>query len=162
MAKAVASGMTKLKIEEAAAKKQARIDAGKDIIVGVNKYRLAEEAKVDVLVVDNQKVREQQIAKLKQIRATRDPERAKAALAAITEGAATKANLMDLAVEASRARCTVGEISDAMEKVFTRYAAVNKMVSGAYKSEFGQSDELTKVVPGDPILWITLLYWRFP
>nr|CDJ97592.1 Methylmalonyl-CoA mutase and Cobalamin (vitamin B12)-binding domain containing protein [Haemonchus contortus] len=146
MAKAVASGMTKLKIEEAAAKKQARIDAGKDIIVGVNKYRLAEETKVDVLVVDNQKVREQQIAKLKQIRATRDPERAKAALAAITEGAASKANLMDLAVEASRARCTVGEISDAMEKVFTRYAAVNKMVSGAYKSEFGQSDELTKVM----------------
>ncbi|KAK6049169.1 methylmalonyl-CoA mutase domain protein [Cooperia oncophora] len=120
MAKAVASGMTKLRIEEAAAKKQARIDAGKDVIVGVNKYRLAEEAKVDVLVVDNQKVREQQIAKLEQIRKTRDPERAKAALAAITEGAAGKGNLMELAIEASRARCTVGEISDAMEKVFTR------------------------------------------
>ncbi|KAK5980944.1 hypothetical protein GCK32_008096, partial [Trichostrongylus colubriformis] len=146
MAKAVASGMTKLRIEEAAAKKQARIDSGKDVIVGVNKYRLAEETKVDVLHVDNQKVREQQIAKLEHIRKTRDPQRAKAALDAITEGAAGKGNLLDLAIEASRARCTVGEISDAMEKVFTRYAAVNKMVSGAYKSEFGETDELAQVM----------------
>ncbi|XGW17857.1 hypothetical protein V3C99_002457 [Haemonchus contortus] len=146
MAKAVASGMTKLRIEEAAAKKQARIDAGKDVIVGVNKYRLDKETKVDVLKVDNQKVREQQIAKLEHIRKTRDPARAKAALEAITEGAAGNANLMELAVEASRARCTVGEISDAMEKVFTRYAAVNKMVSGAYKSEFGETDELAQVM----------------
>ncbi|PIO69487.1 B12 binding domain protein [Teladorsagia circumcincta] len=103
MAKAVASGMTKLRIEEAAAKKQARIDAGKDVIVGVNKYRLA-------------------------------------------EGAAGKGNLLELAIEASRARCTVGEISDAMEKVFTRYAAVNRMVSGAYKSEFGETDEMSQVM----------------
>ncbi|VDO26053.1 unnamed protein product [Heligmosomoides polygyrus] len=94
--------------------------------------------------VDNQKVREKQIAKLEHIRKTRDPQRAKAALDAITEGAAGNGNLMELAVEASRARCTVGEISDAMEKVFTRYAAVNRMVSGAYKSEFGETDELSQ------------------
>ncbi|KAE9420016.1 hypothetical protein Angca_005720, partial [Angiostrongylus cantonensis] len=146
MAKAVASGMTKLRIEEAAAKKQARIDAGKDVIVGVNKYRLEEETKVDVLHVDNQKVREKQIAKLEHIRKTRDPQRAKAALEAITRGAAGKENLLELAVEASRARCTVGEISDAMEKVFTRYAAVNRMVSGAYKSEFGETSEIDQVM----------------
>ncbi|KAK6047601.1 B12 binding domain protein [Cooperia oncophora] len=146
MAKAVASGMTKLRIEEAAAKKQARIDSGKDVIVGVNKYRLEHESKVDVLHVDNQKVREQQIAKLEHIRKTRDPQRAKAALEAITAGAAGNGNLMELAVEASRARCTVGEISDAMEKVFTRYAAVNKMVSGAYKSEFGETNEIAQVM----------------
>ncbi|VDL67132.1 unnamed protein product, partial [Nippostrongylus brasiliensis] len=85
MAKAVASGMTKLRIEEAAAKKQARIDAGKDVIVGVNKYRLDKETQVDVLQIDNQKVRESQIAKLERIRKTRDPERAKAALEALTK-----------------------------------------------------------------------------
>ncbi|KIH64788.1 methylmalonyl-CoA mutase [Ancylostoma duodenale] len=146
MAKAVASGMTKLRIEEAAAKKQARIDAGKDVIVGVNKYRLDKETVVDVLKVDNQKVREKQIAKLEHIRKTRDPARAKAALEAITKGAAGDANLLELAVEASRARCSVGEISDAMEKVFTRYAAVNRMVSGAYKSEFGETTEMAQVM----------------
>ncbi|KAK6742986.1 hypothetical protein RB195_010326 [Necator americanus] len=146
MAKAVASGMTKLRIEEAAAKKQARIDAGKDVIVGVNKYRLDKEVQVDVLKVDNQKVREQQIAKLEHIRKTRDPARAKAALEAITRGSAGKENLLELAVEASRARCSVGEISDAMEKVFTRYAAVNRMVSGAYKSEFGETNEMAQVM----------------
>ncbi|EYC24963.1 hypothetical protein Y032_0012g1610 [Ancylostoma ceylanicum] len=146
MAKAVASGMTKLRIEEAAAKKQARIDAGKDVIVGVNKYRLDKETVVDVLKVDNQKVREKQIAKLEHIRKTRDPQRAKAALEAITKGAAGKENLLELAVEASRARCSVGEISDAMEKVFTRYAAINRMVSGAYKSEFGETTEMAQVM----------------
>ncbi|VDL64773.1 unnamed protein product [Nippostrongylus brasiliensis] len=146
MAKAVASGMTKLRIEEAAAKKQARIDAGKDVIVGVNKYRLDKETQVDVLQIDNQKVRESQIAKLERIRKTRDPERAKAALEALTKGAAGKDNLMDLAVEASRARCTVGEISDALEKVFTRHAADIRLVSGAYKSEFGETDEINQVL----------------
>lgn len=146
MAKAVASGMTKLKIEEAAAKKQARIDAGKDIIVGVNKYRLAEEQRVDVLKIDNAKVREEQCAKLNKIRETRDAEKAKKALDAITEGAKGNGNLMELAVEAARARCTVGEISDAMEKVFNRHAAVNRLVSGAYKSEFGETSEMSQVL----------------
>ncbi|EFO94359.1 CRE-MMCM-1 protein [Caenorhabditis remanei] len=146
MAKAVASGMTKLKIEEAAAKKQARIDAGKDIIVGVNKYRLDEEQRVDVLKIDNARVREEQCAKLNHIRETRDAAKAKKALDDITEGAKGDGNLMALAVEAARARCTVGEISDAMEKVFNRHAAVNRLVSGAYKSEFGETSEMSQVV----------------
>ncbi|KAK0420940.1 hypothetical protein QR680_014979 [Steinernema hermaphroditum] len=146
MAKAVASGMTKLRIEEAAAKKQARIDSGKDVIVGVNKYRLDKEQHVDVLHVDNAKVRESQIAKLKEIRATRDPQKAAAALKKIVDYSRGEGNLLEAAIEASRARCTVGEISDAMESVFSRYAAVNRMVSGAYKSEFGESSEITKVM----------------
>ncbi|TKR67201.1 hypothetical protein L596_023387 [Steinernema carpocapsae] len=146
MAKAVASGMTKLRIEEAAAKKQARIDSGKDVIVGVNKYRLDVEQSVDVLHVDNAKVRESQIQKLKEIRATRDPEKANAALQKIVEYAKGSGNLLAAAIEASRARCTVGEISDAMESVFSRYAAVNRMVSGAYKSEFGESSEISQVM----------------
>ncbi|KAF1760568.1 hypothetical protein GCK72_008817 [Caenorhabditis remanei] len=146
MAKAVASGMTKLKIEEAAAKKQARIDAGKDIIVGVNKYRLDEEQRVDVLKIDNARVREEQCAKLNHIRETRDAAKAKKALDDITEGAKGDGNLMALAVEAARARCTVGEISDAMEKVFNRHAAVNRLVSGAYKSEFGETSEMSQVL----------------
>ncbi|CAA84676.2 putative methylmalonyl-CoA mutase, mitochondrial [Caenorhabditis elegans] len=146
MAKAVASGMTKLKIEEAAAKKQARIDAGKDVIVGVNKYRLDHEQQVEVLKIDNAKVREEQCAKLNHIRATRDAEKAQKALDAITEGARGNGNLMELAIEAARARCTVGEISDAMEKVFNRHAAVNRLVSGAYKSEFGETSEMSQVL----------------
>ena len=146
MAQAVASGMPKLKIEEAAAKKQARIDAGKDVIVGVNKYRLAKEQAVEVLKVDNKKVRESQIAKLEHIRKTRDAAKAKAALDKISEYSAGSGNLLEAAVEASKARCTVGEISDAMEKVFQRYAAVNRMVSGAYKNEFGETDEISSVM----------------
>lgn len=141
----MASGMTKLKIEEAAAKKQARIDAGKDVIVGVNKYRLDHEQQVEVLKIDNAKVREEQCAKLNHIRATRDAEKAQKALDAITEGARGNGNLMELAIEAARARCTVGEISDAMEKVFNRHAAVNRLVSGAYKSEFGETSEMSQV-----------------
>ncbi|PAV71564.1 hypothetical protein WR25_20520 [Diploscapter pachys] len=146
MAKAVASGMTKLRIEEAAAKKQARIDSGKDIIVGVNKYKLDKEERIDVLKVDNAKVRESQMVKLDQMKKTRDAAKAKQALEAITQGAAGKGNLLELAVEASRARCTVGEISDAMEKVFNRHTAVNRLVSGAYKNEFGETSEISVVM----------------
>jgi methylmalonyl-CoA mutase len=161
MAKAVASGMTKLRIEEAAAKKQARIDSGKDVIVGVNKYRLAKEQTIEVRHVDNAKVREEQISKLKRIRETRDAAKvgrlpfpgirirvlqAKKALETITESARGDGNLLAAAVEAARARCTVGEISDAMEKVFTRYSAISRMVSGAYKSAFGESSEITAVM----------------
>ncbi|VDM45491.1 unnamed protein product [Toxocara canis] len=136
MAKAVASGMPKLRIEEAAAKKQARIDAGKEVI----------EQRIEVLQIDNAKVRESQIAKLKHIRETRDADRARRALENITEVAKTKGNLMDAAVEAASARCTVGEISDAMEKVFSRYAATIRMVSGAYKSAYAKQDEFNAVV----------------
>jgi len=146
MSKAVASGMTKLRIEEAAAKKQARIDSGKDVIVGENKYRLPVETALEVRHVDNKAVRDSQIAKLKKIRATRDPKKVKECLEKVATFAAGKGNLLEAAVDASRARCTVGEISDAMESVFTRYAAVNRMVSGAYKSEFGESSELTEVM----------------
>uniref|UniRef100_A0A914ZZG2 methylmalonyl-CoA mutase n=1 Tax=Parascaris univalens TaxID=6257 RepID=A0A914ZZG2_PARUN len=119
MAKAVASGMPKLRIEESAAKKQARIDAGKEIIVGVNKYRLEKEERIDILQIDNAKVRESQIAKLKQIKETRDKDRARRALESVTEAAKTGGNLLESAIEASSARCTVGEISYAMEKVFS-------------------------------------------
>ncbi|VDN52043.1 unnamed protein product [Dracunculus medinensis] len=146
MAKAVASGMPKLRIEEAAAKKQARIDSGKEIIVGVNKYRLEKEECVEVLHVDNAKVRESQTAKLKHIRETRDANRAKAALDRITEYAKGDGNLLEAAVEAASARCTVGEISDAMEKIFSRYAATIRMVSGAYKSAFGEHNEIDEVM----------------
>lgn len=146
MAKAVESGMPKLRIEEAAAKKQARIDSGKEVIVGVNKYRLAKEEKIDVLVIDNAKVRESQIEKLKKIRATRDSKRAEEALKRLTDYAAGNGNLMEAAVEAAAARCTVGEISDAMEKVFSRYSATIRMVSGAYKSAFGDNNEIKQVM----------------
>lgn len=146
MAKAVASGMPKLRIEESAAKKQARIDAGKEIIVGVNKYRLEKEERIDILQVDNAKVRESQIAKLKYIKETRDKDRARRALEGVTEAAKTGGNLLEAAIEASSARCTVGEISYAMEKVFSRYAATIRMVSGAYRSAFGNEDEFNKVV----------------
>ena len=146
MAKAVESGMPKLRIEEAAAKKQARIDSGKEVIVGVNKYKLPKEEKIDILVVDNAKVRESQIEKLKKIRKTRDEKRAQAALKRLTEYAAGDGNLMEAAVEAAAARCSVGEISDAMEKVFSRYSATIRMVSGAYKSAFGDNNEIKEVM----------------
>ncbi len=137
MAKAVASGMPKLRIEEAAARKQARIDSGEDIIVGVNKYKLKDEKPIDVLVIDNKAVRESQIARLTAVKASRDNARVQELLAKIEEASrdASKGNLLDLAVEASLARATLEEISSAMEKVFSRYSPESKMVSGAYKSE---------------------------
>lgn len=145
MAAAVASGMPKLRIEEAAARKQARIDAGADVIVGVNKYRLPEgaEAPIDVLQIDNAKVRDSQIARLEKIKSTRDEKAAQAALArleavagsqAITGEARLEHNLLHLSVEAARARCTVGEISSALEKAWGRYQPRNDVVSGAYSS----------------------------
>jgi methylmalonyl-CoA mutase len=132
MTKAVESGMPKLRIEEAAARRQARIDRGDDVIVGVNKYQ-AEAGRVDTLAIDNTKVREQQIARLKHVRASRDPAAVKAALDALTRAARdTKENLLERAVEAARARATVGEISDALELVFTRHRATIRSVSGVY------------------------------
>eukprot|EP00456_Euglypha_rotunda_P025436 TRINITY_DN20579_c0_g1_i2.p1 TRINITY_DN20579_c0_g1~~TRINITY_DN20579_c0_g1_i2.p1 ORF type:complete len:288 (+),score=52.11 TRINITY_DN20579_c0_g1_i2:120-983(+) len=142
MAKAVASGMPKLKIEEAAARKQARIDGGKDVIVGVNKYTVTEGDRIDVLQIDNTKVRESQIKKLKQIRASRDEKAVGAILKKLESGANGKDNLVALSVEAARLRVTVGEISDALEKVFGRYVPTNRVVSGAFKSELQQEDEL--------------------
>ncbi|KAG8191068.1 hypothetical protein JTE90_008382 [Oedothorax gibbosus] len=146
MSKAVVSGMPKLKIEECAAKKQARIDNGKEVIVGVNKYQKDKEDPVDVLVIDNSRVRALQIEKLKKIRETRSTGECNKALEAITECAKTgKGNLLELAIVAARARATVGEITQAMEVVFGRHVAADRLVSGAYKSEYGEAAELDAV-----------------
>ncbi|GLW60691.1 methylmalonyl-CoA mutase [Hydrogenophilus thermoluteolus] len=143
MTEAVASGWAKMKVEECAAAKQARIDAGLDAIVGVNKYRLEkEDHPVEVLEIDNRAVREKQIARLQQLRATRDNARVQAALAALTECARTgEGNLLALAVEAIRARATVGEVSDALEAVWGRYHANPQAVSGVYSQVAEQMPE---------------------
>ena len=140
MTKAVASGMPKRLIEEAAAARQARVDKGEDVIVGVNKYRLETEDQLDTLEVDNDFVRQGQIARLAATRASRDEAACQAALNALTEGAKSGANLLALAVDAARARATLGEISDAMEAVFGRYATTPVPVQGIYGSahEFDQ------------------------
>jgi methylmalonyl-CoA mutase len=140
MTKAVESGMPKLRIEESAARKQARVDRGEDIVVGVNRYVPEDVELVDVLDIDNTKVREEQIAKLRKIRAERDDEACTAALAALTEGAKGTGNLLALAVDAARARATLGEISDAMEDVFGRHKAEIRTISGVYGAAY-QGDE---------------------
>ncbi len=147
MAKAIAAGIPKMRIEEAAARTQARIDSGKQTIVGVNKFRVSDEADIEILKVDNRKVREQQIAKLQRLRAERDEKAVLAALNALTEGARGNANLLDLAVKAARAKASVGEISDAMEKVFGRHRAEIRAISGVYRSEVGSmNDDVAKVL----------------
>ena len=145
MTKAVESGMPKLRIEESAARRQAAIDRGEEVIVGVNKYRLKEEAPVDILDVDNVAVRESQIARLKQIRASRDEAAVQAALNALTEGAKGNANLLELSVNAARVRATVGEISDALEKVFTRHKAVIRSISGVYGAAYEGDEGFDKI-----------------
>ncbi len=138
MTKAIETGMPKLRIEESAAKKQASIDSGRDVIVGVNKYQLAEEDPIEVLDVDNTAVRKSQIARLEKMRAERDEEACQKALAAITAACEDgQQNLLGLCVEAARLRASVGEISDAMEKIFGRHKAEIKLVSGAYGSDGG-------------------------
>jgi methylmalonyl-CoA mutase len=134
MTKAVESGWAKMKIEECAAEKQARIDAGLDVIVGVNKYRLEkEDHPIEVLEIDNRAVREKQIERLKKLRAERDPVKVQQALEALTRCAQTgEGNLLALAIEAVRARATVGEVSDALEKVWGRYQANPQTVTGVY------------------------------
>lgn len=145
MAKAINTGIPKLRIEEAAARKQARIDSGVDTIVGVNKYRLEKEDPLEILDVDNTKVRESQIKRLKELKAGRDEAKVKAALKAITEAATNKTgNLLELAVEAAKLRATLGEISDACEAVAGRYKAVIRMNSGVYSSEVKQDSEFEK------------------
>ena len=141
MAKAIETGMPKLKIEESAAKKQARIDRGEDVIVGVNKYELAEEDDVDILEIDNNAVRESQIARLTDIRAARDEAAVENILEKIYQAAVSgEGNLLDLAVQATRLRATVGEISFAMEREFGRFNAQSQTVSGVYGSAY-QDDE---------------------
>jgi methylmalonyl-CoA mutase len=141
MTKAVESGMPKLRIEESAARRQARVDRGEDVVVGVNKYVPADVEMVDVLAIDNTSVRQQQVAKLEKVRASRDEAACTAALEALTAGAKGSENLLGLAVDAARARATVGEISDAMEEVFGRHKAEVRTLGGVYGSEYLGDDD---------------------
>jgi methylmalonyl-CoA mutase len=146
MIKAVDSGWAKLKIEAAAAEKQARIDSGRDVIVGVNKYKLAKEDPIDILDVDNVKVREGQIDRLKAIRASRDTAAVTAALDALTAAAEQNSgNLLDLAIKAIRLRATVGEVSDALEKVFGRHRADTQKVTGVYAAAYDSAEGWDKL-----------------
>ena len=132
MTKAVAEGLPKMRIEEAAAARAAKVDVGETVVVGVNKYRLAEEAHLDILDIDNAKVRAGQIARLEKMRASRDEAQVRAALDALEDGARGNANLLALAVDAARVRCSLGEISDALERAFGRYSTSPTPVSGIY------------------------------
>jgi methylmalonyl-CoA mutase len=141
MTRAVDSGWAKLKIEAAAAEKQARIDSGKDVIVGVNKYKLKTQDPVDILEVDNVKVRDGQIARLEQIRASRDGAAVQKALQALTAAAESgQGNLLDLSIQAMRLRATVGEVSDALEKVFGRHRADTQKVTGVYAAAYDSAE----------------------
>ncbi len=142
MAKAIETGVPKMRIEEAAARKQAHIDSGKQIIVGLNKYRLPREEPLDILSIDNTAVRESQLRRLAKLRSERNEGEVKSALEAITKGAEGDANLLDLAVDAVRKRATAGEISDAMEKVFGRYKPHIHKITGVYKREAGEMDAM--------------------
>jgi methylmalonyl-CoA mutase len=150
MTKAVDSGWAKLKIEAAAAEKQARIDSGKDVIVGVNKYKLAKEDPLDFLDIDNVKVRDGQIDRLKKIRASRDTAKVEAALDALTASAESgQGNLLELSIQAIRLRATVGEVSDALEKVFGRHRADTQKVTGVYAAAYDSAegwDQLKKEI----------------
>jgi len=144
MAKAIETGMPKMRIEESAARKQARIDQGLDVIVGVNKYRIEEEPLKDLREV-SETVREEQIRRLKEIKAGRDDQVVDDALAAVTRAAESGGNLLEVCLPAVRARATVGEISDAMEKVFGRYIATTQCISGVYASEFQDSEVISAI-----------------
>jgi methylmalonyl-CoA mutase len=139
MARAIETGMPKLRIEESAARRQARIDQGKDTIVGVNKYKVKEETTIEVLDIPGS-VRDEQMARLQDIKAKRDNVAVEKALEKITTMAEKGGNLLEATIEAVRLRATVGEVSDAMEKVFGRYVATTRVISGAYSSEYGESD----------------------
>ena len=146
MTKAVEAGMPKLRIEEAAARRQARIDRGEETIVGVNKYRSDEAAAVELLDVDNTAVRTAQIERLERIRRLRGAGRVEATLAALTNAAKSgDGNLLALVIEAVRARATIGEISDALEKVFGRYRAQIRAVSGVYGGQYENDDAFRRV-----------------
>ena len=142
MTRAVETGMPKLRIEESAARRQARIDRGEETIVGVNKYQQAEESEIDILDIDNAAVRESQIRRLEKVRSSRDEAGCEKALLALTEAAEKNTgNLLALAVDAARARATVGEISDALEKVYGRHRAVTQSISGVYGAVYEDDDE---------------------
>nr|WP_297309088.1 methylmalonyl-CoA mutase [uncultured Flavobacterium sp.] len=145
MTKAIEAGIPKMRIEEASARKQARIDSGTDVIVGVNKFRLEKEDPLQILEVDNQVVRQQQIERLNTIKASRDNAKVKECLAALTEAAKTnEGNLLALAVKAAEARATLGEISDALEEVYGRYKAQIRTISGVYNKEMKADESFEK------------------
>jgi methylmalonyl-CoA mutase len=153
MARAIEEGIPKMRVEEAAARTQARIDSGRQPVIGVNKYRVAGEDDIDVLKIDNRAVRAQQIEKLRRLRAERDPAACQAALDRLTAAAGRPGgdgdgdgnNLLALAIDAARAKATVGEISDALEKVFGRYTGHIRTISGVYRQEAGQTDSIERV-----------------
>jgi methylmalonyl-CoA mutase len=146
MAEAIDTGLPKMRIEEAAARRQARIDSGKEKIVGLNSFRLEKEDPLEILEVDNSAVREAQIARLEKLRAIRDPEKVRSCLEAITRSAETgEGNLLELAVDAARARASLGEISDAVEKVCGRHKAIIRSISGIYSSEFADDEIIAEV-----------------
>ncbi|MDW3180181.1 MAG: methylmalonyl-CoA mutase [Acidimicrobiia bacterium] len=151
MTKAIATGVPKLRIEEAAALRQVRIDRGHDTVVGVNKYTLDEDASVDVLDIDNTEVRQQQVRRLEEIRSQRDQPAAETALSSVTHAAMTNDNLLAACIEAARARATVGEISDAMEAVFERHRAETQLLEGVYAAAYEgdeQFEALTAAIRG--------------
>jgi methylmalonyl-CoA mutase len=139
MAKAIETGMPKMRIEEAAARRQARIDLGKDVIVGVNKYQLEEDVDLEILEVPAS-VRDEQITRLKELKASRDEKATQQALQALVNAAESSGNLLEACIPAVRARATVGEISDALEKAFGRYVATTQCISGVYAAEYGESE----------------------
>jgi len=146
MTKAVASGMPKLRIEEAAAKRQAAVDRGQEVVVGVNKYRLEKQPEIDVREIDNSAVRDSQIKRLTDIKATRDADACAGSLAALENGAKSgRGNLLELAIKAARARATVGEISDAMEKVFGRHRAEVKTLAGVYGAAYEGDEDFAAI-----------------
>ncbi len=145
MAKAIETGIPKMRIEEAAARKQARIDSGKDIIVGVNQFQTDEKTVIDILDVDNAKVRTQQLERLKKLKAERDPKKVEEALNALTEAAKTgKGNLLELGIQAARVRASLGEISYALEKVYGRYKANIRSIAGVYSKEISMDKNFAK------------------
>ncbi|MGC5402147.1 methylmalonyl-CoA mutase family protein, partial [Streptomyces sp. DT20] len=150
MAKAIDAGIPKLRIEEAAARTQARIDSGRQPVIGVNKYRVETDEKIDVLKVDNTSVRTQQIEKLRRLREERDETACQDALRALTDaagrepGPGLEGNLLALAVDAARAMATVGEISDALEKVYGRHSGQIRTISGVYRNEAGESPSVDR------------------
>jgi methylmalonyl-CoA mutase len=147
MTKAIEAGIPKLRIEEASARRQARIDSGIETIVGLNKYRLEKEAKLDILDIDNSAVRESQIKRLQKLRAERDESACRLALEEITKIASgeVKGNLLEAAINAAKARASLGEISDAMEKIFGRYKAQIRSISGVYAKEFGKDKKVDEI-----------------
>jgi methylmalonyl-CoA mutase len=146
MTKAIESGIPKMRIEEAAARRQALIDAGKEVIIGINLYRPVDDLPIEILEVDNSAVRQAQIERLKKLRSERDESRVQQTLAALTECARTgKGNLLALSIEAAKVRATLGEITTAIEKVFGRHRAVNRTITGVYSRTFGDSMQIEKI-----------------